>query len=251
MPQPSERPTLMVPFMSQSSRSLLSSPVPQTYTDGSYAAATGGTWHLEDSVFKAGQVLRMLRRHPEMNPGSICDIGCGTGGVLAELDRRLDFVAQFKGYEVSPQAHALAQHFNSSRCEYMLGDPFADGRFFDLALALDVVEHVEDCFRFVRQCAGKATWKIYHIPLDVSASSVVRGTNCWEIVKHLHLFTRETALKTIQYAGHEVVDWFLTPVALERPHRAATRLTNLPRRILPESLASRIFGGYSIMILAK
>ncbi|MDP9112533.1 MAG: class I SAM-dependent methyltransferase [Acidobacteriota bacterium] len=237
--------------MSRSPSSPLSVPVAETYRDGSYAALTGGTWHVEDSVFKAGQVLRMLRRHPNLKLDSICDIGCGAGGVLAELDREIHFIARFQGYEVSPQAHALSQRFTSARCEYVLADPFADGLRFDLALALDVLEHVEDCFSFVRQCASKATWKIYHIPLDVSASTVLRGTNCWESVGHLHLFTRETALQTIRHAGQEVVDWFLTPVALQRPHRSATRITNVLRRILPSSLASRVLGGYSIMILAK
>jgi len=237
--------------MSQSPKSLLPISVRKTYADGSYAAATGGTWHFEDSAFKAGQVLRMLRRHPEVNPDSICDIGCGSGGVLSELECKLDPAAWFTGYEVSPQAHALCQRLGGARCEYVLGDPFADARFFDVALALDVVEHVEDCFGFVRQCGTKATWKIYHIPLDASASTLLRGTNCWESVGHLHLFTREKALKTVQYSGQKIVDWFLTPVSLERPHRRATRFTNIPRRILPELLASRIFGGYSIMILAK
>jgi SAM-dependent methyltransferase len=237
--------------MSQSPRSLVSIPVGKTYTDGSYAAATGGTWHFEDSAFKAGQVLRMLRGHPEVNPNSICDIGCGAGGVLAELERKLDSTAWFTGYEVSPQAHALSQRLASARREYVLGDPFADAEFFDVALALDVVEHVEDCFGFMRQCGSKATWKIYHIPLDVSTSTLLRGTNCWDSVGHLHLFTRETAIKTVEHSGQKVIDWFLTPVSLVRPHRRATRFTNIPRRILPELLASRLFGGYSIMILAK
>src|ERR1700676_3124896 len=91
----------------------------------------------------------------------------------------------------------------NSRREYVLGDPFADARFFDLALSLDVVEHVEDCFGFVRQCGAKATWKIYHIPLDVSVSTLLRGINCWDSVGHLHLFTRETALKTVETLGSE------------------------------------------------
>ena len=133
----------------------------------------------------------------------------------------------------------------------ILGDAFTDMRSFDLALVLDVVEHVEDCFGFLRRCAAKATWKIYHIPLDASASAIVRGTNCWDSVGHLHLFTRETALKSVEHSGQHVIDWFLTPVALARPHRPATRLTNLARRMLPESLGSRILGGYSMMILAK
>ncbi len=226
-------------------------PVCKIYTNGSYAIATGGTWHEEDSAFKSRQVRRMLGRHPEVTANSICDIGCGTGGVLAELDRSLDFAVRFTGYEGSPQAHSINGRNCSPRCEFTLGDPFADERSFDLALVLDVVEHVEDCFGFLRECAAKATWKIYHIPLDASASAILRGVDGWDSVGHLHLFTRETALKSVEHSGQRVHDWFLTPVALERPHRPATRLTNLPRRILPEWLGARIFGGYSIMILAR
>jgi SAM-dependent methyltransferase len=226
-------------------------PVSKTYIDGSYAVATGGTWHEEDSAFKARQVLRMLRRHPEVAVDSICDIGCGTGGVLAELEQSLLGPAKFTGYEVSPQAHSMNRRTRGPRCEFILGSPFADEQFFDLALVLDVVEHVEDCFGFLRDCAAKAAWKIYHIPLDASASTLLRGVNCWDSVGHLHLFTRETAIKTVEHTGQRVHDWFLTPVARERPHRPATRLTNLPRRMVPEWLASRMFGGYSIMILAR
>ena len=237
--------------MQFSMKELRAMPVSKIYTDGSYAIATGGTWHAEDSVFKSRQVLRMLGRHPEISFGSICDIGCGAGGVLAEIDRSLDSAVRLTGYEVSPQAHSINRHHSASRCEFILGDPFADDRFFDLALALDVIEHVEDCFSFLRECAAKAAWKIYHIPLDASASTLLRGADCWDSVGHLHLFTRETALKTVEHSGQRVLDWFLTPVSLERPHRPATRLTNFPRRMLPEWLGSRIFGGYSIMILAR
>jgi len=192
----------------------------------------------------------MLDRHPEIRTRSICDIGCGAGGVLAALGQKLGD-ARLTGYDVSPQAGALNRRFESEACEFIEGDPFIDGSVFDLALALDVVEHVEDCFTFLRQCAAKATWKIYHIPLDTSASMILRGANCWDSVGHLHLFTKETALKSVEHSGQQVVDWFLTPVSLERPHRAATRLTNLPRRLLPQMLAARLFGGYSILVLAR
>jgi SAM-dependent methyltransferase len=226
-------------------------PACQTYVDGSYHTATGGTWHLEDSPFKAHQVFRMLQRHPDIEPNSICDIGCGAGGVLVELARKLRPAPRLVGYEVSPQAHLLAGRLTDHSCEFVLGDPFLDSRSFDMALVLDVVEHVEDCFGFLRQCATKATWKIYHIPLDASASTILRGTHCWDSVGHLHLFTKETALKTVEHSGQCVVDWFLTPVAIERPHRAATRWTNLARRLLPPWLGARVLGGYSLMILAR
>jgi hypothetical protein len=193
----------------------------------------------------------MLDRHPEITPLAICDIGCGAGGVLKVLDRKIDPAVRLVGYDVSPQAHNLSRCCENHRCNFVLGDPFGDQRFFNLALVLDVVEHVEDCFTFLRQCAAKATWKIYHIPLDTSASMILRGTNCWDSVGHLHLFTLETALKSVAHCEQEVVDWFFTPASLERPHRLATRFTNLARRILPPKPAARLVGGFSVMILAR
>ena len=223
----------------------------KTYIDGTYDRQTGGTWHLEDSPFKANQVLRMLQRHPEVKVDRICDIGCGAGGVLAALDQRLVGKARLTGYEVSPQAHSLSRRFENDVCQFIQGDPFIDESVFDLALSLDVVEHIEDCFTFLRRCATKATWKMYHIPLDTSASMALRGVNCWDSVGHLHLFTLETALKSIAHCDQQVIDWFLTPSSLERPHRLATRLTNLPRKILPAKFAARLLGGFSVMVLAR
>jgi SAM-dependent methyltransferase len=223
----------------------------QTYIDGTYDAKTGGTWHLEDAPYKASQVVRMLGRHKELQPETICDIGCGAGGVIAALDTTLAGPRNLTGYEMSPQAHLLSRAFENDRCSFLQQDPFECDSHFDLALVLDVVEHVEDCFGFMRQCARKAKWKMYHIPLDTSASMVLRGANCWDSVGHLHLFTIETALKAVAHCNQHVVDWFLTPTSLERPHRPATRVTNVIRRVLPSKLAVRLIGGYSIMILAK
>jgi SAM-dependent methyltransferase len=221
------------------------------YTDGSYFTKTGHTWHLEDSSFKASQILRMLDRHPEIGPESICDIGCGAGRVLSILSQKILSSTRLVGYEVSPQAHSLSQQFNSDHCSFVLGDPFADGQTFDVALVLDVVEHVEDSFGFLRSCAAKGNWKLYHIPLDMSASTILRRVNCWDSVGHLHLFTVETALRSVEHSGQRVCDWFLTPVSIERPHRRGARFVNVARRLMPSGLASRLLGGYSILVLAK
>jgi len=223
----------------------------ETYTDGTYLAKTGGSWHVEDSGFKAQQVRRMLARHPHLPIEAVCDIGCGAGGVLHALEPHFPMDTRFVGYEISPQAHSLSHGFSTGSCKFVLDDPFRDRQRFDLALILDVVEHVDDCFGFMRECGAKATWKMYHIPLDTSASMALRAANCWDTVGHVHLFTAETALKSVEHAGQSVADWFLTPVALQRPHRFATRWTNLARRVVPERLGARLLGGYSIMILAQ
>ncbi len=116
------------------------------YTDGSYLAKTGGTWHLEDSPFKARQVASMLARHVEVKPNTICEIGCGAGGILAELQKVLPAHITFIGYDISPQAHVISRRFANPTCQFILGDAFADRLEYDLVLVMDVIEHVEDCW---------------------------------------------------------------------------------------------------------
>jgi SAM-dependent methyltransferase len=225
------------------------------YTDGSYLEKTGGTWHLEDAPFKAKQVLRMLALHPEVQPNTICEIGCGAGGILSELQKLLPSNTTFTGYEISPQAHAISSRFSNAQCRYVLGDAFADPSIFDLVLVMDVVEHVEDCFSFMRRIKEKGRWKIYHIPLDTHVSAILRGLNCWDSAGHLHLFTIETALKSLEHTGHRVVDWTLTDGALGTPNKSMrTRIANLIRRPLASfspKLAARLIGGYSMLILTE
>ena len=84
---------------------------------------------------------------------------------------------------------------------------------------------------------------------------MMRGINAWDSVGHIHLFTIETALKTVECAGHSVIDWFLTDGALGTPNKAIrTRVANLvrfPVAKLSAKIAARLLGGYSILILAE
>jgi SAM-dependent methyltransferase len=225
------------------------------YTDGSYLAKTGGTWHLEDSPFKARQVAKMLARHIEIEPDTICEIGCGAGGILAELQKMLPRHIAFTGYDISPQAHALSTQFSNPRCQFILGHAFADHSRYDLILVMDVIEHVEDYFSFLRHSREKGDWKLYHIPLDAYVSGILRGNNSWDSAGHLHLFTIETALKALQHSGHRIVDWIFTDGAISIPNKTVRgRIANLVRIPLSKvsiRLTSRLLGGYSMLVLAK
>jgi SAM-dependent methyltransferase len=225
------------------------------YTNGSYLAKTSGTWHLEDSLFKAQRVASILTRHDEVKPDTICEIGCGAGGILAELQKMLPQHIAFTGYDISPQAHALSAQFSNPRCQFILGDAFADGSKYDLVLVMDVIEHVENYFSFLRHAREKGDWKLYHIPLDVHALGTFRGDNHWDTVGHLHLFTIETALKALQHTGHRIVDWVFTDAAISIPSKTLRgRIANLIRIPLSKfsiKLTSRMLGGYSMLVLAK
>jgi SAM-dependent methyltransferase len=225
------------------------------YTNGSYLAKTGGTWHLEDSLFKAQRIASMLARHGEIKADKICEIGCGAGGILAELQKVLPNHIAYTGYDISPQAHALSSQFSNPNCQFILGDAFADASKYDLVLVMDVIEHVEDYFSFLRYTRQKGDWKLYHIPLESYVVGVLRGFNYWDTLGHLHLFTIETTLRALQHTGHRVVDWILTDGAISLPNKTLrahiANLIRIPLSKFSTKLTSRILGGYSMLVLAK
>jgi 2-polyprenyl-3-methyl-5-hydroxy-6-metoxy-1,4-benzoquinol methylase len=108
------------------------------------------SWHVEDSSWKAGQVLRMLALNG-IHPSNICDVGCGAGAVLEHLQKACSPTIDFYGYEVSPQAFRLCQTRANERLHFVLGD-ILDSKIglsaFDLLLLMDVVEHVEAPMEF-------------------------------------------------------------------------------------------------------
>jgi len=63
------------------------------YLDGEYIAKNP-EWHVEESPWKARQILRMLRKN-HLAPKTVCDVGCGAGEVLRQLHEHLDGECMF------------------------------------------------------------------------------------------------------------------------------------------------------------
>lgn len=129
----------------------------------------------------------------------ILDVGCG-GGLLSEpLARR---GGQVVGIDASPGNVAAAQRHAASQgvaVDYRLGDPdqaLGPAESFDLVLALEVVEHVQDVAAFVGKVAQHVapgglllastidrTWKSFVFAI-VGAEYVLRvlprGTHQWQ-----------------------------------------------------------------------
>ncbi|HEV7858801.1 MAG TPA: class I SAM-dependent methyltransferase [Pyrinomonadaceae bacterium] len=226
------------------------------YRSGEYVEKNP-TYHVEDSAWKAQQILKMLSKHG-LEARTICEIGCGAGEILGQLQAHLPLTTEFYGYEISPQGFALCAGRANERlsfyCEDLLSSEVGP---FDLLLCIDVFEHVEDYLGFLRGLRGKARYQIFHIPLDMSAQAVVRaGPIMLEraLVGHLHYFMKETALATLSDTGYEVLDWFYTPGASNNPRSMKARLASLPRKIcslIHQDLTVRLLGGYSLLVLTK
>lgn len=228
---------------------------PNRYTNGHYLAQNP-TWHAEDSPWKAAQIVKLLQKHA-LSPKSLVEVGCGAGEVLLQL-RAAFPEAELTGWEISPQALALAQARSQPRLSFRLGDFIAEGESgSELLLALDVFEHVEDYFAFLRGLRGKAAYTIFHIPLDLSAQAVLRGLlSDWRSqIGHLHYFTRELALTALQETGFDVLDAVYTTYAIDRPAPTLkARLGRWPRRLafaLNPDLAAKTLGGFCLLVLAR
>ncbi|MDD5267752.1 MAG: methyltransferase [Methylococcales bacterium] len=217
------------------------------------------TWHVEDSPWKATQVLKMIERN-KLQPKTIVEVGCGAGEILSQLHQRMaDKAIEFSGYEIAPEAFKLCLERKKDRLNYFQEDLLQTDKEFDLLLMIDVFEHVDDYIGFIKKAGSKATYKIYHIPLDMCILSLYRNypMSARKDVGHLHYFMKDTALATLTDAGQEVIDWFYTPFAFELNNKDLTfneKIRNLLRRFsywINPDFTVKTFGGFALMVLTK
>ena len=229
----------------------------EIYEDGTYLD-NNPSWHEEDSPWKAKQIRNIIEKN-SLNPTRICEVGCGAGEILNQLSVQYGKNIKFFGYEISPQAFELCNKKSNANLIFKLSDLLKDNdAYFDIVMAIDVFEHVEDYFGFLRKLREKAEYKIFHIPLDLSVQTVLRSSPIIKgrkSVGHIHYFTKETALETLKDTGYEIIDYFYTGGSLELPNRGwKANLLKIPRKLAfsaNKDLAVRLLGGYSLMVLAK
>ena len=226
------------------------------YTTGEYLS-NNPTWHTEDSPWKAAKIFEILTEN-QIFPKTIAEIGCGAGEILVQLARLRSDQAQYVGYEISPQAFAMTVERATPNIRFVNGDFFASNGHADVALVIDVIEHLENYFTFLRALKERATYKVFHIPLELSAQTVLRERPLLEgrrSVGHIHYFTRGIALAALEELGYQIIDARYTKGGIELPKTHwKTRLARPFRewlfRVSPD-LAARALAGFSLLVLAR
>ena len=228
----------------------------QIYTEqaGTYLE-NNPSWHIEDSPWKADQITNMIRKN-NLQPKSIVEIGCGAGEILNQLHEKLPDSVHFHGYEIAPDAYEMCLKRKKPRLDFYFENLLELEVQYDLLLMIDVFEHVESYYDFIRKSATKATYKIYHIPLDLTVSGIWRNKLMYvrDKVGHIQYFSKDTALATLRDTGQEIVDYFYTPGSAHSNQKLRTKLLNIPRQLLYQmdnDFAVRLLGGYSLLVLTK
>jgi len=223
------------------------------YVNGAYAGSNPD-WHDDDAGWKASRIASFVRDSGAA-PSTLCDIGCGTGGVLSHLAKQLPEVVAV-GYDVSPQAVEMAARLHPG-VDVRLGDAVESGKVYDLAMLIDVFEHVEDYMGFLRRVSVVGRQFLFHIPLDMNVVDVWREHRLKakrDDVGHLHYFSKLTALETLRDTGYRIDATRYTTVGVDAvarhyKQRLLQQAMRVGYRVAPDS-AARILGGGSLLVLA-
>ena len=137
----------------------------QIYNDGTYLEHNP-SWHEEGSSWKASKIIKIIEDN-KLLPNTVCEVGCGAGEILNTLADEYPKVG-FVGYEISSQAYDICKSKKKENLTFKLSDLLEQQQSFDIVMAIDVFEHIEDYFTFLRKLKGKGDYKIFHIPIELS-----------------------------------------------------------------------------------
>ena len=226
-----------------------------------YEAVGGGyleanpTWHQEDSPYKAGFVQKMLDRNPgELK--TIADVGCGAG-LVAELMAKDNPGSSVTGYDIAPEAMHFWGQRSQANLQFKAEDILAVQDRYDLITCLDVFEHVEDYFGFLRRLRPRARRHIFNIPLDMNVLKMMTGLHyARKEVGHLHYFNAYTGEATLRDCGYAIEDRFISNAARATPPRnMRQRVVAGPRivasMLLGDAITAKLMGGGSLVVMTR
>jgi SAM-dependent methyltransferase len=216
-------------------------------------------WDIADARWKTDVIFGLLQKN-DVKPKQVIEVGCGAGENLVELLKRDSSIEKLGGYDISPQAIGLAAKKVSEKISFYNEDiTLKENVNTDLMLVIDVVEHVDDYYGFLRKLKTKSEWFVFHVPLDLSCRTVMKPHVLLQqrrSVGHINYYTKEMVEWALLDTGYEIIDWVYTkPVVDVEPADSFKRFVKKTLRnisfAIDKDWSAKKWGGYSMMILAK
>ena len=228
------------------------------YVNGEYFN-NNPDWDIADARWKTDVIVGLLKRN-KLDPKQVIEVGCGAGENLVELLKKDNGIEKLTGFDISPQAINLAAKKVTDKISFFNEDITGkENMHADLMLVIDVVEHVDDYYGFLRKLKTKSDWFVFHIPLDLSCRTVMKPhvlLQQRQSVGHIHYYSKEMVEWALLDTGYEIIDWEYTkPVVDVQPANSVKRFVKKILRNISFAVnkdwSAKKWGGYSMMILAK
>ena len=169
-------------------------------------------WLRRGAAEKANSIETLLTRNA-IAPRTILELGCGTGSVITECQRRR-LAAKYIGVDFAPEAIGyLRKH--SSGIEAIQGDitdpAFCIGDTCDVVVLTHVLEHLEQPAAFLAAMRNslKPSYAIIEVPLDdlpiARMKSVLRDRRA-NRAGHVQFFTANSFERLLHSNGLKVID---------------------------------------------
>jgi len=226
------------------------------YNDNSYLSKNP-TWQAEDASFKADKIIELLKRN-KVDFKTVCEVGCGSGEILVQLESRMPYATAFFGFDISKDAINIARKKETDKIKFEVKNISNNNNeeHYDLMLVIDVIEHVENYFEFLEGIVHKGSYTVFHIPLDMYIWSLFREQMLIESknrVGHIHNFTENFIINILKDCGFEIIDKIYTEPILKNAG-SKQKFIHLLRKSLfriNKRFCTKTIGGYSIMVLTK
>lgn len=143
----------------------------------------------------------------EINPETILDAGCGEGHVIYFLQKHLNKKIKFTGFDNSENAIKIAKELTGKNKNFFQGNLYdisLEDKSFDLVLAMEVLEHLEEYKKAIIELERVSSkYCLISVPLEpfFSIGNLLTGNNIkrWgKDLDHVNFWNKQEIEKIIK-----------------------------------------------------
>lgn len=170
-------------------------------------------WLRMGAAEKTNSIELLLARNG-IEPGTILELGCGTGAVITECHRRR-LASAFTAIDYSADAIAYLRARSEGSIRCLVGDitdrdlPLDD--HFDVVVLSHVLEHIEEPLPFLRSIVRRLRFRylVVEVPLEDLLASRIKNyfrDRRLNAAGHVQFFTEPSLIRLLTEAGLETHD---------------------------------------------